>query len=128
MGLRDISANSSWDLMQLDRAFIALPLWEEIRPDALCCLKDTKGGVADDVPKFGTPGGIDAKTGAAPSSIHETSISDVSNRAKQNFPCGPRQHQHWRPRPRDAQLPWRCLIWRCAPDLCKSFRCVIQLL
>ncbi len=89
MGLRDISANSSWDLMQLDRAFIALPLWEEIRPDALCCLKDTKGGVADDVPKFGTPGGIDAKTGAAPSSIHETSISDVSNRAKQNFPVDP---------------------------------------
>ena len=52
----------------------------------------SKGGIdakTGSAPYSGTTGGIDAKTGAAPSSIHETSISDVSNRAKQNFPVDP---------------------------------------
>ena len=55
----------------------------------ITAFQDTKGGVADDLPQFGTSGGIDAKTGAAPASIHETSIGDISAGAKQNFPVDP---------------------------------------
>lgn len=46
----------------------------------------------DSIPKFGTMGGIDAKTGAPPASIHETSIGDISGGAKQNFPQDPISH------------------------------------
>ena len=37
-------------------------------------------------------GGIDAKTGAPPASIHESSIGDISSGAKQNFPQDPISH------------------------------------
>ena len=47
------------------------------------------GDGPDSIPKFGTTGGIDAKTGAPPGSIHETSIGDISSGAKQNFPQDP---------------------------------------
>lgn len=47
---------------------------------------------ADHLPKFGTMGGIDAKTGAPPaasSSILETGIGDITSGSKQNFPVDP---------------------------------------
>ena len=57
--------------------------------EALHCLQDGSAEGPDSIPKFGTMGGIDAKTGAPPASIHETSISDISGGAKQNFPQDP---------------------------------------
>ena len=72
---------------------------------------DAKTGAA---PYSGTTGGIDAKTGGAPSSIHETSIADVSNRAKQNFPVDPISTNIGSAGPAIAQLSRCRLIRRCA--------------
>ena len=54
--------------------------------------KDTSPEGPDSIPKFGSMGGIDAKTGAPPASIHESSIGDISSGAKQNFPQDPISH------------------------------------
>ena len=54
--------------------------------------KDTGPEGPDSIPKFGSMGGIDAKTGAPPASIHESSIGDISSGAKQNFPQDPISH------------------------------------
>ena len=54
--------------------------------------RDTGPEGPDSIPKFGSMGGIDAKTGAPPASIHESSIGDISSSAKQNFPQDPISH------------------------------------